>query len=446
MDHAPAASSAKPRSTDGGFLAKPRESSFRKGLFVVHWLLGIVFGLYFGVVCITGAAVVYKKELEQLAIPTLLRVPPADQRASFAQMTRQVQERYPDHRLSNAYLYSAEGATWSFRLQGKDGRTQVYVNPYTAEIVGHDKYDRAFLQWVYDLHSDLLLGSTGLVVNAIGGFALLGMCLTGLVIWWPGIRKVAAGFHYELRAGWKRQVYDLHKVAGIAVLVPLALLAVTGAYWGFPTQYEAALGLLSNGEGRRNAPAAPPLPAATAPAASAPVASASAPPGLDVVLARALAAMPEGEPTLFTFPSRPGQPYSLRKKLPGDWRTIGDHSVYIHPANGEVLRVDRHHELPLGVRLHRDIYGLHFGSFWGHPTRIAWVVVGVAGFALFATGWLMYWNRVLVKRWRRLRARPIASPLPAPLHPATPGTVANPAPASGWTPSRGLDVSSQPEA
>src|SRR5665213_617580 len=38
------------------------------------------------------------------------------------------------------------------------------------------------VQWLVDLHSNLLLGSTGRLVNGIGGLCLTLLCLTGAII------------------------------------------------------------------------------------------------------------------------------------------------------------------------------------------------------------------------------------------------------------------------
>ncbi len=391
---------SKPDGHAVSLVRNPRNGAMR-WIFWAHWGFGLVFGLYFAVVCITGSLIVYKKELERAFIPELIDVPVGMQRATLDAMTAQVRATYPKHRLSNVFLYDKPGTTFSFRLQGDDGRTQVYVNPYTAEIVGVDHYDGAFLQWVYDLHVYLLMGKQGMVVNAIGGFALFGMCLTGLVLWWPRGNRMAQGFAINLKASWKRQVYDLHKVGGVLALLPLALLAVTGAYWGFPEQYEAALGMITGGPGRVNAPILSPE------ATGQGVAS------LDAMLLMARQEIPTGEPTLLTFSPAPERPYTVRMYIPGDWRTIGDHSVYFHSVDGRLVETVRHNDLPLGARLQRDIYGLHFGTFGGHTTRILWLLVGLLGGGLFLSSLLMYWNRVLVKRWRRM-PRPFAVPVVAP--------------------------------
>jgi uncharacterized iron-regulated membrane protein len=45
---------------------------------------------------------------------------------------------------------------------------------------------------------------------------------------------------------------------------------------------------------------------------------------------------------------------------------------------------------------------MHFGVYWGLGVKIAWAVIGLAIPALAVTGLLMYWNRTLRKKWKRL--------------------------------------------
>ena len=368
-------------------------------MFQLHLWCGLVLGLYFVTVCLTGSIVVYKKELERIRIPGLVYVEAAGERGSFQEMARRVQERYPGYRLQNAYLYQDPGVSWSFRLQGPEGRVQVYVDPYTLRILGDDTYQGRFLQWAYDLHTDLLMGASGTRLNGWGAFLLTFMCLTGIVVWWPGRRAWRKGFEYLNTARWKRKNYDVHKLTGIASFALLILIALTGAYWAFTPQYEKAFAWMTNGPARRQAPRVTPV-------KGAPQAN------LDVVLAAAMQTMPEAEARLFTFSSRPELPHSLHKMLSDDWRTQGDNVVYINPQSAAIVRADYHRDLPLGVRLQRDMFGLHFGTFWGHASRVAWLAVGLAPLVLYVSGVLMWWNRTVSKVFRRRRERAIRAQKP----------------------------------
>lgn len=371
-----------------GFARDPRNIWWRKALFQIHLWAGLTVGLYFVLIGLSGSLVVYKKELERAMIPHLVSVPVQPRQASFQQMYDAVREKYPTASITNVFLYP-EGVSWSFRLAQNKERIQVYVDPYTAQILGEDRYADKFLQWVYDFHVNLLAGPTGKLLNGIGGFLMVLMSISGIVIWWPGIRHWRNGLRYAWRAGWKRQNYDLHKWVGLASAALLLLLGITGSYWTWPKEYEATLAWITQGPAKTTAPVVPPGPRETWQ-------------DLHVILDRALQTMPEGEPTLFRFAAKPGDTHSLKRLLPSDWRTQGEDTVYLDPATAAVVRVDRHNEQALGVRLQRNIYSLHFGTFWGHPTRILWILMGLAPLVLFVTGLLMYWNRVVVK-WKRRR-------------------------------------------
>jgi cytochrome b subunit of formate dehydrogenase len=51
----------------------------------------------------------------------------------------------------------------------------------------------------------------------------------------------------------------------------------------------------------------------------------------------------------------------------------------------------------------RWIYYLHFGNFAGAKTKALWVALGLLPVALFVTGAIMWWNRVLSASARRSR-------------------------------------------
>jgi PepSY-associated transmembrane protein len=56
------------------------------------------------------------------------------------------------------------------------------------------------VEWIVKLHSNLLLGSTGRLVNGIGGICLTLLCLTGAIIWWPGVKN----WRRSLTVSWGR--------------------------------------------------------------------------------------------------------------------------------------------------------------------------------------------------------------------------------------------------
>jgi uncharacterized iron-regulated membrane protein len=228
-------------------------------------------------------------------------------------------------------------------------------------------------------------------VNGIGALLLLVLASTGLIVWWPGVKHWGSGFRFEWRARWRRKNYDLHRLTGFFASLLLMFLALTGAYFAFPKTYEAVVAWAAH---KPSVLLAPRTEVGVVRRIS-----------LDAIYANAVRSMPVGETTLFTFPQQKNAPYSVRRLLPEDWRRTGDNQVYIDQYTGQVIRTNYHRELSWPIRLTRDLYPLHFGTFGGDFTRILWIIVGVAPAILYVTGLIMWCNRSILPAFRRRRRR-----------------------------------------
>ena len=102
-------------------------------------------------------------------------------------------------------------------------------------IVFRNVLSRRFsIEWLVKLHSNLLWGSTGRVVNGIGGIGLTLLCLTGAVIWWPGIQHWRRSMTVNWRAHFARISWDLHSAMGFWILLFVLVWGVSGIYFAFP--------------------------------------------------------------------------------------------------------------------------------------------------------------------------------------------------------------------
>jgi uncharacterized iron-regulated membrane protein len=117
------------------------------------------------------------------------------------------------------------------------------VAVFRREVSRSDTY-RPAMEWVVDLHDNLLSGRTGRVVNGVGGMAMTVLTLTGMVAWWRGTRRWLHGFVVKRGTRWPRFTFDLHSAAGIWAIVFLLLWGVTGVYFAFPEVFVAAVDLV----------------------------------------------------------------------------------------------------------------------------------------------------------------------------------------------------------
>ncbi len=109
-------------------------------------------------------------------------------------------------------------------------------------LVFHPEYADVFpVQWLVDFHTNLLAGPTGSVINGIGALSLLLLCLTGAVIWWPGMKHWRRSVSVSWRASFPRVNWDLHSALGFWCFGFVVVWGLSAVYFVFTTQFEALL-------------------------------------------------------------------------------------------------------------------------------------------------------------------------------------------------------------
>ncbi|MEQ6341013.1 MAG: PepSY domain-containing protein [Gammaproteobacteria bacterium] len=110
----------------------------------------------------------------------------------------------------------------------------VYVNPYTAQVVGNLHEMERFQTWAKKLHSSALQGDGWRWLTELGASWMLVMFATGLMLWWPHSQAAGGPGWCALvpRLGQGRQTWrDLHTVLAIAMCGVLGVVLVTGLTW-----------------------------------------------------------------------------------------------------------------------------------------------------------------------------------------------------------------------
>jgi uncharacterized iron-regulated membrane protein len=76
------------------------------------------------------------------------------------------------------------------------------------------------------------------VVNGLGGVLVIALALTGLVVWWPGIKTWRRSLIIHKNVGWRRFAWELHSMIGFWGLGVTLLFGLSGAYLGFPDVFQ----------------------------------------------------------------------------------------------------------------------------------------------------------------------------------------------------------------
>jgi uncharacterized iron-regulated membrane protein len=99
--------------------------------------------------------------------------------------------------------------------------------------------ERFSLEWLVKLHTNLGFGPMGRLVNGIGAMGVTGLCLTGAVIWWPGIRHWRRSLTVNWSANFPRISWDLHSALGFWCFLFVLEWGVSAVYFSFPRLFDS---------------------------------------------------------------------------------------------------------------------------------------------------------------------------------------------------------------
>lgn len=270
--------------------------------------------------------------------------------------------------------------------QGDGGGRRLYLNPYTAAIVGEVNPRDTFFRSVEQLHRSLVAGPIGKLVMGVNAAVFLFILGTGLVLWWPATRRaLAARLQVKWTGGARRRTYDLHTILGFYAAIFLLLMALTGVGMSFDWVGQG-INKLTNSPLKRPepplsavpAPGAPPLPPAAA---------------LTAALAAARQQAPTAEYYNLQLPKEPTGSIRVATLRPGLMPENATDELYLDQYSGRVLSHQRYEQRPPGQRIRGLFKPLHTGALLGWPTKLLALVVGLLGATFPVTGGLLWLNR-----------------------------------------------------
>jgi uncharacterized iron-regulated membrane protein len=196
----------------------------------------------------------------------------------------------------------------------------------------------------------------------------------------------------DFRRKWKRINFDLHSAVGFWGLVFIGLWAISGIYFAWPDKVLTFVD--------RWSPVVNSLPPSVRVAPDIDI----APIDFDAMLRKAYAVDPGTQWKGVIFPGTRRSPLEmLMSRAPGIGRDYED-TLYFNPYNGEYITKWQYGvNKSLGDWFIWLQIPLHFGTHWGLGIKCLWAAMGLALPLLAVTGLLMYWNRVLGRRWKQLR-------------------------------------------
>lgn len=344
-----------------------------------HRVIGIVVALLMIIIGITGSILVFDKEVNSAIHLQANKVTPVGVRIALSQVTEIIQQQYPDGRIQRIMLPMDANEPYHLVVEEKlekDNKTDIYVNPYSGEILASYQRDNSFIKIINQLHTKLLAGKVGSVIVGLSGVSLLILSITGAMLW-NGWKKLAAGFKVRWSSKWRILNYDLHHVGGFISAFLLIIIATTGAFLAFG-QPIPKLGYWLSGQLKEIKPVS--LIQETNQSLT-----------QDDFLAKALAVLPEGKPTIYEPAKNKESTVKVRFKLPHELTKEGKSMVFIDQYNGQVLRVDNFFSNSWEKQFKDWTNILHTAKFGGLAVAAIYILIGIASAGLATTG-IVIWS------------------------------------------------------
>ncbi|MGH6693517.1 MAG: PepSY-associated TM helix domain-containing protein, partial [Gammaproteobacteria bacterium] len=223
-------------------LRQPKKLLIRKIAFQIHLWIGIAIGLYIVVLSVTGSALVFRREMDRAFAPDRPVRDPARQTMSVEALTAAAQRAYPDHTILRVGDIQRRTPVIQVDFTSPSGETvEREFSAYTGEDIG-DPFPASaeWLLWVVSLHDDLLIvrDQRGRFWNGVGSILATLLCITGAIVWWPGISSWRRGISIKRKSSWKRFNFDTHSALGFWFFSIIAIWAVSGIYLAMPTPFK----------------------------------------------------------------------------------------------------------------------------------------------------------------------------------------------------------------
>jgi uncharacterized iron-regulated membrane protein len=217
------------------WVKRPQTLWLRKALFQVHLWVGLGIGLYVVAISVSGSAIVYRRELTRRTSRMSVIVPDSGRKMSVEALAQQAQRAYPTYEVDNIREAPAADEADEIVLERNRKRIERLFDPYTGSDLGDPQSSMGrMVEWLADLHDNLLGGRTGRLVNGIGSCFVTLLSLTGAIIWWPGSKNWRRSTTVNWKTQFPRLNWDLHSAIGFWCWLFVLVWGISGIYFCFP--------------------------------------------------------------------------------------------------------------------------------------------------------------------------------------------------------------------
>jgi uncharacterized iron-regulated membrane protein len=378
-------------------------STLRSVLFWLHLTAGVICGVIIALLCLTGTALAFEKELIAWAERDARRieVPAGDAtRLGLDELAARLRAAFPDAKPGNIVVSADPRTAVAFTVN----RTESYhANPYTGEVRRSASTGMAnFMQTTFELHRYIGFSGeksrpNGKLVTGIANIAFCFLGLSGLVLWWPrslSWRAFRPAIWFTQNSSARARDWNWHNTLGFwcaPVLITLTLTAMPISFrWAAELTYTLT-GTPLPASGPQSSGAPPPAAAVPAPI------PAAQPVSRDALLTTAQRELPAWQTVTFRFAHRPdvAKPAaaSFTVREAGTWPRTATTTLQFDPFTGALLQRDGYADLSAARKVRAWSRYLHTGEALGGFAQLIAALASLGGVVLAWTGLALAFRR-----------------------------------------------------
>jgi uncharacterized iron-regulated membrane protein len=400
--------------------------SLRKILFWMHLVAGVVAGVVIFIMSVTGALLMYERQLTAWADGYALSPVPGRPRLGVEALLARAREAKGTTPTS-VTIRADPGAPAVFAF-GREGN--LFLDPYTGAVLGEGSQPaRRFFRVMTDWHRWLSASGdsrpVGKAITGASNLAFLFIVISGPFLWWPkkwtrqSVRSVTL-FQGGLEG--KARDFSWHNVFGIWTAVPLFFVVISATVISFPWAADLAYTLTGSEPPKRGGPGGPAGPGRAAggggPRDGRPGGNAEEVKpeldlaGLDALWTRAEAQVAGWQALSLRLPSSPEGPWTFSiDTSTGARRPDTRSQLTLAAKTGDVVRFEGYEAQPAGRKVTGWMRFIHTGEAFGFVGQTIAGLASAAGAVLVYTGFALSLRRFAA--WRRRRAGERADAAPA---------------------------------
>lgn len=358
----------------------------RKLLLWFHLVTGLAAAILLVLLGASGAVLAFENEIDHQLNASLYRISPTHWKPlPLDELVAKIESANQGAHVTSLTFPEEEDIACTAGIKPPQGKGfAVTVNPYTGDVIGSLEHANTFTRKAHQFHLNLLFEkrATGSLIVAWGGILLIGLAISGIVLWWP--RKL---WSFGSAKATGRASFDLHNFLGIYSSLFMLIFGVTGVIIHWDDEATQLVGRITG----QPTPVPPPKPSPAAPGAKPLTATAVATAATDAVPGAKVVSIQN----LGTLAG----PLRVSMRFPEDRTPAGRTNVYLNPTTGEVLSALSSRTAPAPFRLvklwNRQF---HTGDVLGWPSRIIAALASASLPVLAITGPWIWVSRLIRKR------------------------------------------------